>query len=473
MDFRIKNLGKIKEADITVKDLTIICGPNSSNKTWLSYFINHSLNTVNTRLPGTAMSIDEQLNELVDIIIENGSGSIDLERYLSTFKNAFEQCVDLAVYKLPSYFNLNSEAFSNTGLDLDNNFRFNIEKKITIEGRRVRIEKEEKSNIAKIEIQPDIVDKNLIRKGFFGEHFLKNIAKREIYTLITKIFLNDSVPTPFVITSERTGCMVFQPEIDRATIRVKEAVSELTTFSDLDSLPEYVLSTLDELSESEHYTYASPVKHNVNVIRDANITMLDDSFIKERHPEVLQAMNRVNGGTFSFANSQLVFTTEDGANTLPVSISSSSVKSLFLLDLYINSIASPNDLLLIDEPELNLHPDNQRLMARVIARIVNTGIKVLITTHSDYLIREINNSIMLSNDFDEKEEIMKTHEFTRADILKPGQVSAYMVDDKGVVSDMKVGKLGINTQIFDCIINKANQLQSEIYFNLDDYDEQF
>ena len=161
----------------------------------------------------------------------------------------------------------------------------------------------------------------------------------------------------------------------------------------------------------------------------------------------------------------------DKDNSLPITIASSSIKSLYHLDLYINNLAKKNDILLIDEPELNLHPDNQRKMAKVIARLVNAGVKVLLTTHSDYLVRELNNSIMLSSEFSDKESIMETHQLVEADILTPTQVSAYAVDTQGEFSAMPVGKLGINTQIFDNIINSANQLQSEIYYSLEAADE--
>ena len=53
---------------------------------------------------------------------------------------------------------------------------------------------------------------------------------------------------------------------------------------------------------------------------------------------------------------------------------------------------------MIDEPELNLHPDNQRRIARLLARLVNLGIKVFITTHSSYIIKELNTLIMLNRD---------------------------------------------------------------------------
>ncbi len=48
-------------------------------------------------------------------------------------------------------------------------------------------------------------------------------------------------------------------------------------------------------------------------------------------------------------------------------------------------------------------------MARLIVRLINAGVKVLITTHSDFLIREINNAIALNNDFENKEAFLKEH----------------------------------------------------------------
>ena len=50
---------------------------------------------------------------------------------------------------------------------------------------------------------------------------------------------------------------------------------------------------------------------------------------------------------------------------------------MFLIDYYINNLAKKGQLLVIDEPELNLHPDNQRKMAALIVRLINSGIKIL------------------------------------------------------------------------------------------------
>ena len=37
---------------------------------------------------------------------------------------------------------------------------------------------------------------------------------------------------------------------------------------------------------------------------------------------------------------------------------------------------------MIDEPELNIHPANQRHIARLLARLVNAGMSVVISTHA-------------------------------------------------------------------------------------------
>ncbi len=135
------------------------------------------------------------------------------------------------------------------------------------------------------------------------------------------------------------------------------------------------------------------------------------SFIKDSkmYEEIASNLQDIIGGKYELKNDVLLYIPNDTKNadekSVPVYVASSSIKSLFLIDLYINCLAKPNDILIIDEPELNLHPDNQIKMAGLLAKLSNAGVKVLVTTHSDYFIREINNRIMLSNDFKGRKNI--------------------------------------------------------------------
>jgi AAA15 family ATPase/GTPase len=57
-----------------------------------------------------------------------------------------------------------------------------------------------------------------------------------------------------------------------------------------------------------------------------------------------------------------------------------------------NAIAR-GDMLIIDEPEAHLHPAAQTEMAKTLGRLVRAGVRVVVTTHSDWLLMEIGNLI--------------------------------------------------------------------------------
>ena len=72
---------------------------------------------------------------------------------------------------------------------------------------------------------------------------------------------------------------------------------------------------------------------------------------------------------------------------------SSMVSELAPLVLYLRGAVRPGDTLIIEEPEAHLHPGAQADMAVILARLVRAGVRVIITTHSDWLLQEIGNLI--------------------------------------------------------------------------------
>ena len=70
---------------------------------------------------------------------------------------------------------------------------------------------------------------------------------------------------------------------------------------------------------------------------------------------------------------------------------SSMVSELAPLALFLRSGIKSGDTLIIEEPEAHLHPGAQADMAVILARLVRAGVKVIITTHSDWLLEEISN----------------------------------------------------------------------------------
>ena len=79
--------------------------------------------------------------------------------------------------------------------------------------------------------------------------------------------------------------------------------------------------------------------------------------------------------------------------TLRLSQSSSMVSELAPLVLFLRGIVKPGDLLIIEEPESHLHPGAQTAIARTLARLVREGVRLVITTHSDWLLQQLGNLI--------------------------------------------------------------------------------
>ena len=84
---------------------------------------------------------------------------------------------------------------------------------------------------------------------------------------------------------------------------------------------------------------------------------------------------------------------ETKKGTIPLHRTSSMVSELAPLVLLLKHVVNDGDLLIIEEPESHLHPGNQRKFASIIAQIVRAGVRVLLTTHSDYFAGELSNCI--------------------------------------------------------------------------------
>lgn len=88
-----------------------------------------------------------------------------------------------------------------------------------------------------------------------------------------------------------------------------------------------------------------------------------------------------------------VYTPDAWEEGIPLADSSSMVTELAPLVVYLRGFVKPGHTLIIEEPEAHLHPEVQTKVALAVARMVRAGIRLVITTHSDWLLAEISNLI--------------------------------------------------------------------------------
>jgi predicted ATPase len=159
--------------------------------------------------------------------------------------------------------------------------------------------------------------------------------------------------------------------------------------------------------------------------------------------------------------------------------SSSAVRSLLDIGFYLKHEAQHGDLLMVDEPELNLHPENQRRVARLFARLVNVGIKVFITTHSDYIVKELNTLIMLNHDKPHLQRIAEQEGYRTEELITAEKIKVYIAEEANMKLEGNTKKtkcqtlipaeidpeLGIEARSFDTTIETMNRIQEAIYWS--------
>ncbi len=146
---------------------------------------------------------------------------------------------------------------------------------------------------------------------------------------------------------------------------------------------------------------------------------------------------------------------------LEVSVASSMVKELSPLLFYLRYLARSGELIIIDEPEMNLHPEAQVKIIEFLALLVNADLNVLITTHSPYIVDHLTNLIKAS-EVGDKEDILDRFFLKRTDaFISKDKVMVYLFDEgqaKKAIDEEGVIELNSFGHVSDLI--------SDIYFNL-------
>ena len=291
-----------------------------------------------------------------------------------------------------------------------------------------------------------------------GEEVGALAVEDAIRSIVGNVIFSDSLPNPFISSVERTGAAIFRRDLDFAARNSRSERMGRT----VQGYPRYPL----------------PVDTNVDFVRDLEYVARKQSFIAKEYPEVLADFADIIGGDYAITQDNLLYYTPKGTqDKLTMVESSSAVRSLLNLGFYLRHAVQKGELLMVDEPELSLHPANQRRIARLFARLVNLGVKVFITTHSDYIVKELNTLIMLNHDKPHLKRIAKENGYRQSELIRSDQVKVYMTQEALVpleegqrrrrrgltLVEAEVDPaLGIEAPSFDETIDEMNRILEDI-----------
>lgn len=464
MKLTFENLGAIARGEMELADLTIVCGQNNTGKTYVTYALYCLLKSW---VSLTRIDMSEEVKELS----RKGVVQIDIEaKIVNTWPKISEAVIKNFLDAFPAMMASRAELFVNTKL----HWEISIGDAWRKRAIKNELRSAQGSLLLTITKPADSVIAEITAASQQSQEFLQGYGINEfIEEALINIVLTDVMPDVFMASTERTGATIFRRDLNLAKNSVVDLLAQLHKDGASDINPGKVFATLYQRN------YARPVDDNVRFANNLPGTDSESGDLARAKPELLDQFGEIVGGSYVTNKDGVTFFQPAGTKLkLGLGETSSAVRSLLIIWYWLKYQAKAGGMLMIDEPELNLHPDNQRRLARFLAQLVNAGVRVFITTHSDTIVREFNTLIILSRNLPHYAQVRQQHGYTEYEYLAPSRVLLYItgkalfevdgaIKRRNLTTLIKVKpdpRLGIDVKTFDQTILDMSGMQDDLRY---------
>lgn len=282
-------------------------------------------------------------------------------------------------------------------------------------------------NRALIERKDEIFGKFMSQYGIAPGHINWRFEEK---TFHYRPFLNDSIRTNYMIVTgvlwsllgwccwsgaeylpaARTGLMLaYRPLIDG------------------------LLQTFGRSGKNYSGSLSLPVIQFLQIINESKGVFKDGTDLKGN---VIESIEEIIGGKIGIEGADGAFFYQPIGTTkkLGLHVSSSLVTELAPFLILLKS-KNPQTII-FEEPEAHLHLAAQRALARALGRLVNLGKTIIITTHSDIFLQEINNLMHLYVHPD-KDDLLKRFGYSQEELIQPSDARAYLFQNENGVTHIR------------------------------------
>jgi len=432
MKITVHDLGIIDKAEIDLRPLTVFIGNNGTGKTWTAYtlasvFSGYGFEKYLGAYVGNRTRQKYPiLDDLVQQLINEGSAKIDMVKFADNYLELYiNDVASMASGWMNSFMaseradfeilRLNIILTESKEMLIEKMKAFSLEDSMAKES--VKATKEKGDSTLYFYTKDNVSDK-------LSENIVRHFSIGTVFFILHRLFYH----SVYLFPTERT---MFLPSV----ITIKKT----------EDLP-------------------TPIQHFLEIITLSSDVVKKDmknqpyiKLAKMLETEILQG--KVDFNT-SKLKKELLFHVSKNLK-LEMTVASSMIKELAPLALYLKNLAEPGDLLIIDEPEMNLHPAAQVQLIEFFAMLVNAGLNILITTHSPYIVDHLAN-LMQAAKHKNKKKIKKLFYLEKTEaFISQDKVSVYLFEDgtaKNIVDENGV----IDWGTFGNVSSDLSHIYSEL-----------
>lgn len=359
MKLSIRNVGKLKEADVEINGITVITGENDTGKSTVGKVLWSVFNSF--------FEIKKQIRT------DKISSILEELRRVSSIQDIRNNLVHSSIVEY----------------DLDlNDFLKQLEKKLEVLNDVRDLDDESKDELK------DTLEKIKKRINLSDDEIMKKITQinfnKEFNSQINNLNFLEEGNIDLKIKNKNINLIISDDKIQiKDFFSLYENVMLLDNPRIIDNLAENIILSANKIFSIIENLHNSKF---ISMLRnDKSSTVTDNILNEEKLFEIEEKLNKIVDGKFLKKDFGVYFYRNKSGKEINIKNLSTGFKVFSIIKLLIqNNQLSENGTIILDEPEIHLHPEWQLKFAELIVLLQKEfSMHILLTTHSPYFVSAI------------------------------------------------------------------------------------
>jgi predicted ATPase len=360
MKLQIRNIGKIESADLKLDGITVIAGNNNTGKSTVGKVVFSLYNS----LFHVKEKLDKQKEKLVYQMLQRKIHELTTNGDKYFVVKAQEHTLQMCATEL-----------SKTDRSEE-------------QQRLIKMILNQYSNSDDKDAYEDIFKEYRVIKELPDERLERSLITAYYSDVFNGQINNAYAPTEKAsVTAEIKGNeinMVFQDNICTELTRQCEILNEAIYLDN-----PFVLDSLNNGIYGANVTVQAVRKKLTKKI-DVDEDVVQQNYMEDKIAEILAEINKVSSGSISYGDSHVYLYKEDEMKVNVNNLSAGLKSFVIIKTLLENGALKEKDVLILDEPEIHLHPEWQMIYAEVIVLLQKIfDLTIIMTTHSAHFIQAL------------------------------------------------------------------------------------